>query len=447
MRTFAALPPGERALFFRQYQQFHGVDPVIVEKDFWGCWLLGRVFAQPALGRTAVFKGGTSLAKVFSAISRFSEDVDLGISPASLGWPEERLENATRNAWNERIRPELEAACAQHVSSHWLPNLESDLLTQLGASPSGRAWLTYKLDAVSHSPILFFAYPGALPRGIDYIAREVKMEFGSLADQRPAGTRSPPWSPRWPRPHSPISALRSWRWRSSARFGRRPQFSTPSFTVRLTRRSKIATPDIMPISRLCGVILPPAVRGISSISWSGSVITSRASSLRLGPTMRRQFLARFASSRPTTGCRNCVPTTPRCGRCFSTSRSRSMKFSLRCTRRKRCLTLRDFQPGARVILAMTMSLTTRWWARGPQLRPHLRSPAPVFPAKPAFRLKAGLCQSWRTTGLGAPIQIHDLQQIKLLYCYLWHNKCSIRRFHRLATILNKVNPPIPRSRD
>src|SRR5450759_3019059 len=104
MKTFAALPPGERALFFQQYQQLHGVDPVIVEKDFWVCWLLGRVFAQPALGRTAVFKGGTSLAKVFNAISRFSEDVDFGISPASLGWPKERLENATRNAWNERIR-------------------------------------------------------------------------------------------------------------------------------------------------------------------------------------------------------------------------------------------------------------------------------------------------------------------------------------------------------
>ena len=127
------------------------------------------------------------MAKVFGAIFRFSEDVDLGISPASRGWPEERLEHATRNAWNERIRPELEAACAQHVSSHWLPDLESDFLTQLGARPGGGAWRNYKLDAVSHSPILFFAYPGALPRSIDYIAREVKMEFGSLADQRPAG--------------------------------------------------------------------------------------------------------------------------------------------------------------------------------------------------------------------------------------------------------------------
>lgn len=44
MSTFATLPPKERELFFRQYQQKHGVDPVIAEKDFWVCWLLARIF-------------------------------------------------------------------------------------------------------------------------------------------------------------------------------------------------------------------------------------------------------------------------------------------------------------------------------------------------------------------------------------------------------------------
>jgi len=36
-----------------------------------------------------VFKGGTSLSKVYGAISRFSEDIDLmsGVSPAWVGLP------------------------------------------------------------------------------------------------------------------------------------------------------------------------------------------------------------------------------------------------------------------------------------------------------------------------------------------------------------------------
>ena len=78
MSTFATLPPDERSLFFRQYQQTRGIDPVIVEKDFWVCWLLGRIFSTSELGDTCVFKGGTSLSKVFHAIERFSEDSETG---------------------------------------------------------------------------------------------------------------------------------------------------------------------------------------------------------------------------------------------------------------------------------------------------------------------------------------------------------------------------------
>jgi hypothetical protein len=47
--------------------------------------------------------------------------------------------------------------------------------------------LTYRFDESSRSPILLFAYPRALPRGIAYIAREVRIECGSLTDQKPIG--------------------------------------------------------------------------------------------------------------------------------------------------------------------------------------------------------------------------------------------------------------------
>ena len=74
MSTFATLPPKERELFFRQYQEKRGVDPVIAEKDFRVCWLLGRIFEQPHLADACVFKGGNSLSKVFGAIERFSRN-------------------------------------------------------------------------------------------------------------------------------------------------------------------------------------------------------------------------------------------------------------------------------------------------------------------------------------------------------------------------------------
>src|SRR6202043_1751411 len=84
MKSLALLPAEERALYWRSYSERKGVPAFIVEKAFWVCWLLGRTFATPRLGADCVFKGGTSLSKVFGAIKRFSEDIDLGLSPASL---------------------------------------------------------------------------------------------------------------------------------------------------------------------------------------------------------------------------------------------------------------------------------------------------------------------------------------------------------------------------
>jgi hypothetical protein len=187
MSTFATLPAKERDLFFRQYQQKHGVDPVIVEKDFWVCWLLARIFGQPELAAACVFKGGTSLSKVFGAIERFSEDIDLAIIPDSLGWKESDLEDASPSMRKKRVA-ELEAACAVAVQTTWQPLLEKAVQAILGPPPDRDAWLVYRFEEAVRSPVLLFAYPGALARGVAYIAREVKIEFGSLTDQRPKGS-------------------------------------------------------------------------------------------------------------------------------------------------------------------------------------------------------------------------------------------------------------------
>jgi len=187
MSMFATLPARERELYFRQYQQRRGVDPVIAEKDFWVCWLLGRVFEQPKLADACVFKGGTSLSKVFNAIARFSEDIDLAIIPASLGWSESDLDEAPSRTKREERMARLETACAAAVQGIWMPLLEQAVHAKLGRPPDRDDWLSYKFDEAGQSPVVLFAYPGALPRGVGYIAREVKIEFGSLTDQRPIG--------------------------------------------------------------------------------------------------------------------------------------------------------------------------------------------------------------------------------------------------------------------
>jgi hypothetical protein len=71
----AAGPTSDRRDLFQESASRLGMNPDIVEKDFWVCWILKLLFAEPALKDQMVFKGGTSLSKVFGLIDRFSEDL------------------------------------------------------------------------------------------------------------------------------------------------------------------------------------------------------------------------------------------------------------------------------------------------------------------------------------------------------------------------------------
>ncbi|SFF14716.1 nucleotidyl transferase AbiEii/AbiGii toxin family protein [Spirosoma endophyticum] len=56
--------------------QHMNLPEIYVEKDYWVTLALQRIFMSP-LAEFAIFKGGTALAKCFSFIHRFSEDIDL----------------------------------------------------------------------------------------------------------------------------------------------------------------------------------------------------------------------------------------------------------------------------------------------------------------------------------------------------------------------------------
>ena len=51
--------------------------PATIEKDFWVCWTLKKLFNLPEWGSHLTFKGGTSLSKGWALIERFSEDIDI----------------------------------------------------------------------------------------------------------------------------------------------------------------------------------------------------------------------------------------------------------------------------------------------------------------------------------------------------------------------------------
>lgn len=186
--NFLKLSTDERRLYIEQAAIQRNVSPVIMEKDFWVCWLLGILFASE-FADALVFKGGTSLSKVFRAIDRFSEDIDLSLSPAFLGLPETEITNRTQGGkWMKNA----EAMCEVAVQSQIMPKLEELVLDVLGKNEQIR--FEFLKDPNSNSPVILFHYPLSQPTGFSYIKRSVKLEFGSLTDQQPTG-RHPitPW--------------------------------------------------------------------------------------------------------------------------------------------------------------------------------------------------------------------------------------------------------------
>ncbi|HXU29027.1 MAG TPA: nucleotidyl transferase AbiEii/AbiGii toxin family protein [Thermoanaerobaculia bacterium] len=182
---FVALAPERRALAFGQAAARLAAASVIVEKDFWVCWLLGLLFADPELAPHLVFKGGTSLSKVYGVIERFSEDIDLSLSPEFLGVDESSIEAAQSRTRRDAAMNRMQDACAERTRAFVMPRLETRAQALLGGPPHNEAWLRYERDPVARSPVIHFEYPTVEATGLHYVRREVKLELGSLTDQRP----------------------------------------------------------------------------------------------------------------------------------------------------------------------------------------------------------------------------------------------------------------------
>ena len=194
MNRIVSMQTAERGIVFAEAAERLQIQPVIVEKDFWVCWMLGYLFGHTEWGDALVFKGGTALSKVFGIIRRFSEDIDLSVSPATLGISEAAVNEAGSRRQREQWMADLEAACGRWVAEQLQPELERNISSVIGEGSSGQSWLEFETDAATHSPVLYFQYPTTLKAGATYIRRRVKLEFGSLTDQRPAGRhRVRPW--------------------------------------------------------------------------------------------------------------------------------------------------------------------------------------------------------------------------------------------------------------
>lgn len=187
--AFLELSDDERRLYIAEAAARLGVSAVVIEKDFWVCWMLAVLFRGELAGNL-VFKGGTSLSKVFGAIDRFSEDIDLSLFPRFVGLsaPDETASRTKIDRWMQGAQ----TACAAVLRNRIVPELDAQIGHALGRRkpPS----LLEQGGGSDPETDLLFHYPSVLPSGFGYIRRSVKLEFGSLTDQQPHGVHAVrPW--------------------------------------------------------------------------------------------------------------------------------------------------------------------------------------------------------------------------------------------------------------
>jgi hypothetical protein len=183
------LSPRQRAEVFQQATQSTGMDAIIIEKDFWVCWTLKELFRLPEIGEHLIFKGGTSLSKVFKIIERFSEDIDVSIDRAFLGFGgTNEPEAGGSNKEKQRRVDALKAACQQKIATGLHPALEAAINYKIVA---GEAWSLRNDEEDPDQQTLLFEYPSSFaPADTGYIRRMVKIEMGARADHWPCESKT-----------------------------------------------------------------------------------------------------------------------------------------------------------------------------------------------------------------------------------------------------------------
>lgn len=183
MDGIAKLSQKERTeLFDETASRRENMSSLIIEKDFWVCWTLDKIFSKE-FSTNFIFKGGTTLSKVFNVINRFSEDIDLSILRDDLGFGGEKDVSADLSGKQIKKRlDEIQLKCIEYVNDSFLPILKKIFATVLG--DDGK----WDLGIDENDPqTVLFAYPRNMAQATqDYVKPVVRLELGARSDHWPA---------------------------------------------------------------------------------------------------------------------------------------------------------------------------------------------------------------------------------------------------------------------
>jgi len=164
------IPAGNRAIAFEQTGLKLNMSSAVIEKDFWVCWALARLFSSDVLRNKILFKGGTSLSKVFNVIHRFSEDIDL-----VLDWNEVTAEDPLTDrskTQQDRFNKSIVEWSREYLRDRFLPEVRRLV--------AGVCEASIEEDA---QDVINIRYPAEF---VDrYLRPEIRLEIGPLAQWVP----------------------------------------------------------------------------------------------------------------------------------------------------------------------------------------------------------------------------------------------------------------------
>ncbi|MBI5282817.1 MAG: nucleotidyl transferase AbiEii/AbiGii toxin family protein [Candidatus Solibacter usitatus] len=184
MNSVARMTANERSQAFQETAERKDLPESVVEKDFWVCWVLKQLFSIDALSNRLLFKGGTSLSKIFHAINRFSEDIDIAVDYSALGFTGNRdpRQHGISKTKRATILAEMTTACQNYIRGEFLDALRTRCDELL---PPQSGW---ELEVDPTDPnVVLFRYPAASAERLAYIRPQVVLELGTHAEFVPRG--------------------------------------------------------------------------------------------------------------------------------------------------------------------------------------------------------------------------------------------------------------------
>ncbi len=172
MNKFLTLSEHQRRTAFEQVAARINLPVSAIEKDFWVTEVLNLLFSLPYSDKM-VFKGGTSLSKVWGVIKRFSEDIDIAIDRSFFGIEGDvtkrqlkKLRKASSVFVRDSLAHDLTLAAEQAGIAQFLTFI---------AAPDGEGDATYPEPRQIH-----IIYKSALhPQINHYLRDEILLEVGA----------------------------------------------------------------------------------------------------------------------------------------------------------------------------------------------------------------------------------------------------------------------------